>query len=412
MRVLLVNAFYYPRGGVERAVIDETRWLAAAGHEVAHFAIQDPRNLASPTARFFAPPADYSEGAPLGAQLALLPDAIWSRPAAAAMQRLLAAWRPDLAHIHAPSRYLTPSPMRVLERAGVPMVMTLHDFKPWCTNRTLFAHGRPCERCRGGAHWQAFATGCVQNSVAKSAVGAVEAYVHDAVGAYRGIRRWIAPSQFVRDEVVSLGLDATRVRVITHGIEPDRHAAPPPTGPIPKLPDAPFVLYAGRLSEEKGVRLLPEIARRMVPTPLIVAGEGPLGAWLIEQRASVPSLLPIGHLERATLDAVTARATVVLVPSQSYETFCFAAAEALLAGRPVVAAAIGAIPELVEHQVTGLLAPAGDAAALAVAALRAMQDPAAPGWAQAGRTRVLERTAPARHLSALLELFAEVTAAR
>ena len=80
-------------------------------------------------------------------------------------------------------RHLTPSFLAPLERAGVPVVMTLHDFKPWCTNRILFARGVPCERCRGGRHWHALTTGCVQDSRAKSAVAAIEAYAHGAVGA-------------------------------------------------------------------------------------------------------------------------------------------------------------------------------------------------------------------------------------
>ena len=179
MRVLFVNAFHYMRGGVERTVFDETRWLTAAGHDVAHFAIEDPRNLPSPTAPFFAPAADFGEHAPLGRLLRQLPHTLWSAPAAGAMRRLLDAFRPDVAHVHAPSRYLTPSVLAALERTRVPMVMTLHDFKPWCTNRLLFARGEVCERCRGGHHWHAAAIGCVQHSHLKSVVGAIEAYTHD-----------------------------------------------------------------------------------------------------------------------------------------------------------------------------------------------------------------------------------------
>lgn len=151
MRVLLVNAFHYLRGGVERTYLDESRWLVAAGHEVAHLAIRDPRNLPSPTAACFAPQVDYGEGAPLARQLGQLPRALWSRPAAEAAARIVREFRPEVAHLHAPSRYLTPAILRPFERARVPVLMTLHDFKPWCTNRILFAHGAPCERCMGGA---------------------------------------------------------------------------------------------------------------------------------------------------------------------------------------------------------------------------------------------------------------------
>ena len=402
MRVLIVHPFHYLRGGVERCALDESRWLSAAGHEVAHLAIRDDRNLPSPTSMYFAPHADYGEAARLFTQLAQLPRAIWSRPAEQAAERLITAWQPDVAHVHAPSRYLTPSVLRALERARVPMVMTLHDFKPWCTNRTLFAHGEPCTRCRGRRHWHAFATGCVQDSRVKSAVGALEAYVHDAVGAYRGIGVWIAPSAFVRDLAVELGLDATRVRVVSHGLEPVPEVAPAAAA---ALPDAGCALYAGRLSLEKGVRLLPAIALRLAPATLLVAGEGPLGGWLAERARALPNMKLAGHLSSEALARALAGARAVVVPSMSYETFCFAAAEAQLAGRAVVAARIGAIPELVEHEVSGLLAAPGDAAVLAEATLRAMSDPDAARWAAEGRRRVLDRTDPSKHVAAVLDAF-------
>jgi glycosyltransferase involved in cell wall biosynthesis len=412
MRILLVNAFHYLRGGVERTYFDESRWLAAAGHEVAHLAIRDPRNLPSPTAAHFAPAADYGADAPLLRQVALLPRAIWSAPAARCAAAVVRAFRPEIAHVHAPSRYLTPSVLRPFERAGVPVVMTLHDFKPWCTNRVLFAHGAPCERCRGGRHWHALTTGCVQGSRAKSAVGMVEAYAHDALGAYRAVRCWIAPSRFVLEKVVELGADRARVRLVPHGVEPGMPTADtagPALGVGPPA-EGRYVLFAGRLSLEKGVRLLPALAARVAPVPLVVAGGGPLERWLADAAALAPNLRLLGHRGAAEVRALVQGAAVVIVPSLFYETYCYAAAEALLDGRPVVASRIGAVPELIEHEVTGLLVPPGDAAALAAAVSRALTDPAAARWAEAGRARMLAAGDPARHVAALTAVYREAMA--
>lgn len=406
VRVLMVNAFHYLRGGVERTYFDESRWLGEAGHEVSHFATRDPRNLPSPTARHFAPAAEFGKGTPAGRGLAQLPHAIWSAPAARAMAGLLREVRPDIAHVHAPSRYLTPSFLRTLEEWSVPVVMTVHDFKPWCTNRVMFAHGEPCERCRGGRHWHALATGCVQESRARSAVATVEAYAHDALGAYRSVRRWIAPSRFVMEKAVAHGVARQALRLLPHGVE-----AGPALEPAAEvrgwIPDRPFVLFSGRLSIEKGVRLLPAIAMRLAPTQLLVAGDGPLRGWLEDHAGATPSLRLLGHLGDATLAALRRAAGVVIVPSLFYETFCYAAAEALLDRRPVVASTIGAIPELVEHEVTGLLAPPGDAHALAEAARRALEDPAAAAWAGAGQERVATLGDPRRHLDALIGIYRE-----
>ena len=402
MRVLLVNAFHWLKGGVERTYLDDSRWLAAAGHEVAHFATRDPRNLPSPTAEFFAPGADYGEEGSALAQLPQLPRALWSRPAARAMERLLAAFHPDVAHVHAPSRYLTPSVLRPLERAGVPIVHALHDFKPWCTNRILYAHGAPCERCRGGRHWHAAVTGCVQGSRAKSLVGTAEAYLHDALGAYRGVRFWIAQSAFVRDKAVSLGADPGRIRMLPHGVEPV--PAPPQAGGWPGR----YVLFAGRISEEKGVRALPAIAARIAPVPLVVAGSGPLLGWLEAQRGTGPANLQCaGYFSGEELRSLQAHAAVVVSPSLFYETFGYTVAEALLDARPVVASRIGALPELVEHEVTGLLAPPGDTAAHAEATRRALEDPAAARWGEAGRERVRRIGDVDAHVRGLLAIYEE-----
>lgn len=398
MRVLMLNAFLWPKGGVERTLFDETRWLEAAGHEVAHFATRDPRNRPSPFAEHFAPAAAFGEDVPAWRQLPQLPRTVWSAPAARALGGLLDAWRPDVAHVHAPSRYLTPSVIAELDRRGVPVVMTLHDFKPWCTNRILFAHGAFCERCRGGQHWHAAATGCVQGSVAKSLVGAFEAYEHDRRHAYAPVRTFIAPSRFAHDQAVRMGGDAARIRVLSHGVDAPGTAA----WSGPAIPER-FVLFVGRLSDEKGVDRLPDLARAIAPVPLWVAGGGPREAWLRAQPSA--NLHPLGPLTPEALAAVRARASVVVVPSAFPETFGYVVAEAMLDARPVVATRIGAVGELVQHERTGLLVAPDDRAGFITAVQRALADPSATAWGEAGRAHVLQACTPRAHLDGLLAIY-------
>ena len=401
MRVLMLNAFHWPKGGVERTVFDETRWLEAAGHEVAHFATRDPRNRPSPFSDHFAPPAAFGEDTPIGLQLSQLPRAIWSAPAARALEGLLAEWRPDVAHVHAPSRYLTPSVIEVLARAGIPQVMTLHDFKPWCTNRVLFAHGRHCERCKGGQHWRAAVTGCVQGSNLKSLVGAWEAYDHDRRGAYATITTFLAPSRAARDQAIAMGGEAARIRLLPHAVdagEPGRGGVTSREWPVR------FVLFAGRLSDEKGVGQLPALARAIAPVPLWVAGGGAREPWL--QKHAPATLHMLGTLAPQELAVIRARATAVVVPSVFPETFGYAVAEAMLDARPVVAARVGAVPELIEHERTGLLVTPGDTASLISATQRTLADPVAAAlWAEAARAHVVAAHAPERHVRELLECY-------
>ncbi|NOT35670.1 MAG: glycosyltransferase, partial [Candidatus Eisenbacteria bacterium] len=117
----------------------------------------------------------------------------------------------------------------------------------------------------------------------------------------------------------------------------------------------------------------------------------------------------LGRLEPEALAPFVAAARALVLPSRSEETFGLAAAEALLAGRPVIAANLGALPELVEHEVTGLLVAAGDAEGFGAAAQHVLADElSAARWGRAGQERLRTSLDPARHVAAVTALFERV----
>jgi glycosyltransferase involved in cell wall biosynthesis len=149
-------------------------------------------------------------------------------------------------------------------------------------------------------------------------------------------------------------LGAREVRVVPVGVTvPDTTVEPD---------EPPHVLYAGRLSEEKGVVELVEAARGL---PLVVAGDGPL-------RDRVPAAL--GFVPPAEFHALLDRAAVVVCPSRR-EGYGVVGREAMAHARPVVATAVGGLAEAVVDGETGLLVPPGDTAALRGALERLLGDP-------------------------------------
>jgi glycogen(starch) synthase len=148
-------------------------------------------------------------------------------------------------------------------------------------------------------------------------------------------------------------LGAGTVRVIPTGVDVPDSVGPPD--------DPPHVLYAGRLSPEKGVLELVEAAHGL---PLVVAGDGPL-------RDRVPGAL--GFVPHDELLRLYERAAVVACPSRR-EGFGVVCAEAMAYGRPVVAAAVGGLRDLVVDGETGLLVPPGDVPALRAALERLLGD--------------------------------------
>jgi glycosyltransferase involved in cell wall biosynthesis len=147
---------------------------------------------------------------------------------------------------------------------------------------------------------------------------------------------------------------ATNLRVIPNGV-----TIPEQVGAEAKPAE---VLFAGRLSPEKGIRELVEAAKDM---RLVVAGDGPL-------RPLVPQAL--GFVPRDRLLALYERAAVVACPSRR-EGFGVVCAEAMAHGRPVVASAVGGLRDLVIEGETGLLVPPGDVSALRAALKRLLGDP-------------------------------------
>jgi 2-deoxystreptamine N-acetyl-D-glucosaminyltransferase/2-deoxystreptamine glucosyltransferase len=181
----------------------------------------------------------------------------------------------------------------------------------------------------------------------------------------RRARVTICPSRALASAALSLGAPAPKV--IPGGVDlpdGDRHEALPPE-----------VLYAGRLSPEKGVLELAEAAAGM---KLVVAGDGPL-------RGRVPHAL--GFVPREELFSLYRRAAVVVCPSRR-EGFGVVCLEAMAHGVPVVASAVGGLLDLVVDGETGLLVPPGDVEALRRALERLLADPALRRrLGEAGRAR-------------------------
>ena len=168
----------------------------------------------------------------------------------------------------------------------------------------------------------------------------------------RRARLTLCASNALADAARELG--AGEVRVIGSGVE-----VPPTVGEEATPPE---VLYAGRLSAEKGI--LDLLAAADNGMKLTIAGDGPL-------RERVPGAL--GFVPHDELGPLYDRAAVVAVPSRR-EGFGVACAEAMAHGRPVVAAAVGGLLDLVVDEETGLLVPPGDVGALREALLRLLAD--------------------------------------
>jgi glycosyltransferase involved in cell wall biosynthesis len=191
-------------------------------------------------------------------------------------------------------------------------------------------------------------------------------------------------------ETVGAAMRAAGVEVV---VIPNGVRVPDEVG-SPATP--PEVLYVGRLSPEKNVDTLLEAVGDL---NLVIAGDGPL-------RERVPNAL--GAVPHAEVERLLERASVLVAPCER-EGFGLAAAEAMAFGRPVVAAAGGALLELVADEETGLLVPPRDATALREAVERLLRDPELrEQLGRAARARARERFAWDAVIDHTLELYGSV----
>jgi glycosyltransferase involved in cell wall biosynthesis len=185
MRILHVNKFLHRRGGAESYMLDLAALQRATGHEVEFFGMDHRSN----------PPMRFAAHFPRSMQLDPLPPGLRRRAAAAArmvyspaarhgMEEVVRSFRPDVAHLHNIYHQLSPSVLRPLARAGVPAVMTLHDYKLICPTYLLLDHGRICEACLDGFFAHAVARRCKDDSLGASATLALESTVHRLTRAY------------------------------------------------------------------------------------------------------------------------------------------------------------------------------------------------------------------------------------
>jgi glycosyltransferase involved in cell wall biosynthesis len=335
VRVLLVHNAYRQSGGEDEVFVTEARVLRERGHDVITYARQNP-------------PED---GAAL---IKLAGQAFWNHRSYGELRALIRQTSPDVVHLHNTFPYISPAALYAARREGVATVQTLHNYRLICPNGLLFRAGRPCEDCvRKSVPWPGVVHACYRDSHAASLAAAATVSVHHGVGTWATqVDRYIALTEFARHKFIAGGLNADRIAVKSNVVYPD---------PGVSAGGGDYAVFVGRLSREKGIELLldawPRLSRAI---QLVVVGDGPL-APVVKRAAAVNSGISwLGRQSREQVQELLGGATCLIVPSIWYETFGLVVAEAFARGTPVVAARLGALAELVDHNRTGLHFTAGD----------------------------------------------------
>jgi glycosyltransferase involved in cell wall biosynthesis len=340
MRILLAHTFYKQPGGEDRVFEAESALLRQYGHEVVEYREHN---------------REMDGLSPVTAAA----KAIWNGEAYSGVTRLLKRERPDICHFHNTFPLMSPAVFHAAKARGVPVVVTLHNYRLLCPAATFLRDGRVCEACNSAMFpWPAMVHGCYRASRPASAATALMLGTHRLLRTWtRAVDVYIALTEFARAKFVNGGLPAGKVMVKPNFVLPD---------PAPSGEREDFALFVGRLSAEKGIATLLAAWRALeIPMRLKIAGDGPMAGVVAAAAGDDPRIEWLGAIPPDSVRTWMKKAFVLVFPSIWYEGLPLTVLEAYATGLPVIASDLGSTVELVEQQATGVRFKPGDAKDLA-----------------------------------------------
>lgn len=361
MNVLIVNSFYYYRGGDATYMFNLADLLKINRHNVLFFCMHHPQNLPNQYSEFFVPEIDLLDclqKASIGASLKVIERSIYSTQSKKNLSKLIDHYPVDIAHIQSIHGHISPSIFHLLKKRGIPIIWTLHDYFLLCPNSTFLSGRVICESCRGNKFYNVLLKKCRKNSYSASGIVMIEEYIHRIIGLLNLVDYYITPSRFMYNKIIEYGFPADKIIYIPNFID---------SAAMEEKTIDNYAVYAGRISYEKGLVKLLKVWTRIKGARLLIAGDGPLRQKLeSEYGAYSDHIIFLGHINnKEKIKQLLNNARFLIQPSEWYENAPYSILESFSVGTPVVGSAIGGIPELVINGVTGLLSRPGDQSDLA-----------------------------------------------
>lgn len=279
----------------------------------------------------------------------------WNPQQAKTLRSQLITLKPDILHVQNFFPLFSPSVHKAAKSLNIPTIQHLRNFRLGCLNGYLYRHEQICEVCLGHNPWKGITYRCYRGSFPSSLA------VWNMISLNRWRRTWqkevdafITPSRFAAEKLIEIGIKSDRLYVKPN-VTPD----PLINQDIPPLPQQPTFLYLGRLSPEKGVMILLQAWKNLNQPQwqLNIIGDGPQRETLQQfiQETNLNNITLVGHKPMSQVIEAIKQATVVVVPSQWYETFGRVVIEAFSCGRGVLVSNLGALSELVQEGKNGFL---------------------------------------------------------
>ncbi len=332
--------------------------LEEKGNKVIVYSMEHPQNYKNEYSNYFVSYINYADMArnkSLSSGLKVLLRSIYSFEAKRKIEKLIEKEKPDIAHINNIRQHVTTSILSVLRKYKIPIVWTLHDYQLICPNISFLANGRICEKCKKRKYYWPSIVKCKKQSLLASTMAAIEHSFQMFTRVYDMVDVFICPSKFLQDKFIEYSFYEDKLALLNHFIDVDWNTAGETQGD--------YILYIGRLSEEKGVMTLIDAASKVSPCKLKIVGDGPLKEKLVlyaETKGNNCKIEFLGHKGHREVIDIIKKCKFLVIPSEWYEVTGLTIFEAYACGKPVIGSRIGGIPEFIKDNETGLTFHPGD----------------------------------------------------
>lgn len=365
MKILMVNKFLYHNGGSETYMFKLGEYLTSLGHSVEYFGMEHRDRCVGNSAECYTENMDFHNTGGLK-KLKLSLKTIYSKEASKKIGVVLDSFQPDIVHLNNINFQLTPSIIYEIKKRGIPIVQTVHDVQIACPNHKMYIEEQKhtCEECLDGSYINCVKNKCLHNSAMKSVLAAIESYYYHGRNTYNLVDRYICPSQFMADTITRAGIDKSRIFVLHNFCEKQNNLPP-------KNTDKKYVLYFGRLSQEKGIRTLVEVCSELKDIQFIFAGTGELE----DLCRNVKNIDLVGFKSGDELKSLIRNAMFSVCPSECFENCSMSIIESLSLGTAVIGSDIGGTPELIIPGETGTVFESGNKESLKEAIISLYNNP-------------------------------------
>ena len=354
MKILYINNFFSPYGGAEKILYNISSLMKNKRHDVYYYATDKQP--------YFEENYQYSKYFPKFFDKKSLsvknPGKIlktfYNQQAKQNLIEYLKEIKPDVVNIHNIQFHLTDSVIDAIKTFDIPVIMHLHDPRLFCPGGTLsfkdsYCHDEPCIK---GNPLSCVARKCKHENLKASVLSSLNFLYTRQKKFLDRVDAFICPSIAIKDLAVRAGVREEKLHVINHFISQEELDI------TPVYENAGYFLYVGRLDKEKGIQYLLEAMKNLsMDTELHIVGRGNEEETL-KRMASDYGLNNVkfkGFMSGNDIREEYKSCIASILPCNWFETFGLTIIESFLHGKPVIASNIAAIPEIVEHNVNGLL---------------------------------------------------------